>query len=200
MQRQKGLKSQPTKRSTRWKAGAPRRSNVNWRGPRPRPGPHPAGRSLLDLDLGARVVARAWVDPEFKARLLENATAAISELGYGGLQGEHLIAVENTPKAHNVVVCTLCSCYPWSVLGLPPTWYKSAPYRARAVRDPRGLLGEFGLHLDDDIEIQVWDSNAEMRYLVLPMRPEGTESMSEKELADIVNRDAMVGTAVVSLA
>ncbi|MFQ5659906.1 MAG: nitrile hydratase subunit alpha [Gammaproteobacteria bacterium] len=149
--------------------------------------------------LGAKVVARAWIDPEFKSRLLENGSAAIAEMGMGGIEGSHMIVKENTPGIHNLLVCTLCSCYPWSVLGLPPTWYKSSPYRARAVRDPRGLLKEFGLELDDDIEIRVWDSNAEIRYLVLPMRPDGTEEMSEEELAELVNRDAMVGTAMVTI-
>jgi nitrile hydratase subunit alpha len=147
---------------------------------------------------GARVVARAWRDPEYKARLLEDATAAIAELGYGGRQGEHMIAVENTPKVHNLVVCTLCSCYPWPVLGLPPVWYKSAPYRSRAVIDPKGVLAEFGLALPDDVEIRVWDSTAEIRYLVLPERPPGTEALNEDALAELVTRDSMIGVARVS--
>lgn len=149
--------------------------------------------------LGAKVVARAWTDPEFKSRLLSDGSAAIAEMGMAGMEGTHMLVKENTPEVHNLVVCTLCSCYPWSVLGLPPTWYKSTPYRARAVRDPRGLLQEFELELSDNIEIRVWDSNAEIRYLVLPMRPEGTETMSGQELAGIVNRDAMVGTAIVTI-
>ena len=146
---------------------------------------------------GARVVARAWRDPAYKARLLEDATAAIAELGYGGRQGEHMIVVENTPKVHNLVVCTLCSCYPWPVLGLPPVWYKSAPYRSRAVIDPKGVLAEFGLVLPDDVEIRVWDSTAEIRYLVLPERPAGTEALSEDALAELVTRDSMIGVARV---
>jgi nitrile hydratase len=144
---------------------------------------------------GARVVARAWADPAYKQRLLTNADAAIAELGYGGLQGEHMVVVENTPKVHNLVVCTLCSCYPWPVLGLPPVWYKSAPYRSRAVIDPRGILREFGLELADDVELRVWDSTAELRYLVLPERPAGSEKLSEEELAALVTRDAMIGVA-----
>ncbi len=144
---------------------------------------------------GARVVAKAWTDPAYKARLMENATAAIAELGYMGRQGEHMVVVENTPAAHNLVVCTLCSCYPWPVLGLPPVWYKSAPYRSRAVIDPRGVLAEFGLTLPDDVEIRVWDSTAEVRYLVLPERPPGTEWLDEEALADLVGRDAMIGVA-----
>ncbi len=146
---------------------------------------------------GARVVARAWVDRAYKERLLADATSAIAELGYGGAQGEHMVALENGPKVHNLVVCTLCSCYPWSVLGLPPVWYKSAPYRSRAVIDPRGVLREFGLELPEDVEVRVWDSTAELRYLVLPERPAGTEKMSEDELAALVTRDAMVGVAKV---
>ncbi len=149
---------------------------------------------------GARVVARAWVDPAYKKRLLADATAAIAELGYGGTQGEHMLVLENGPKVHNLVVCTLCSCYPWSVLGLPPVWYKSAPYRSRSVIDPRGVLREFGLELADDVEIRVWDSTAELRYLVLPERPVGSENMNEDELAALVTRDAMVGVGKVSLA
>jgi len=146
---------------------------------------------------GARVVARAWVDPAYRARLLRDATAAIAELGYGGSQGEHMVVVENTPKVHNLVVCTLCSCYPWPVLGLPPTWYKSAPYRSRAVIDPRGVLREFGVVLPEDVEVRVWDSTAEIRYLVLPQRPQGTEGMTEEQLAALVTRDSMVGVALV---
>ena len=148
---------------------------------------------------GARVVARAWVDPAYKKRLLTEATAAIAELGYGGQQGEHMVVVENTPKVHNLVVCTLCSCYPWSVLGLPPVWYKSAPYRSRAVIDPRGVMREFGLELPEDVEVRVWDSTAELRYLVLPERPAGSEGLSEEALAALVTRDAMVGVAKATL-
>ena len=146
---------------------------------------------------GARVVARAWVDPEYKKRLLVDGGSAIAELGYAGSQGEHLIAVENTPQVHNLVVCTLCSCYPWAVLGLPPVWYKSAPYRSRAVIDPRGVLREFGLELPEETEIRVWDSTAEIRYLVVPERPVGTENLSEDDLAALVSRDSMIGTAKV---
>src|SRR6202008_333008 len=148
---------------------------------------------------GARVVARAWTDPAYKARLLADGTAAIGELGYGGAEGYHLIAVENTEAVHNLVVCTLCSCYPWPVLGLPPNWYKSAPYRSRSVIDPRGVLREFGLELSEDVEVRVWDSTAEVRYLVLPERPAGTEKLSEDQLASLVTRDAMVGIAKVNL-
>ena len=147
---------------------------------------------------GARVVARAWTDPAYKQRLLTNPDAAIAELGYGGMQGEHMVVVENTPKVHNLIVCTLCSCYPWPVLGLPPVWYKSAPYRSRAVIDPLGVLREFGLDLLLDVEVRVWDSTAELRYLVLPERPAGTESLSEEQLATLVTRDAMVGVANVA--
>src|SRR5579872_5078818 len=147
---------------------------------------------------GARVVARAWSDPAYKKRLFDDATAAIAELGYGGRQGEHMIVVENTPKIHNLVVCTLCSCYPWPVLGLPPVWYKSAPYRSRAVIEPRGVLAEFGLSLPDDVEIRVWDSTAEIRYLVLPERPPGTEALDEDALAELVTRDSMIGVARAS--
>ena len=146
---------------------------------------------------GAAVVARAWVDPDFKRRLLEDATGTLADLGYLGRQGEDMLVLENTPTVHNMVVCTLCSCYPWPVLGLPPVWYKSAPYRSRAVIDPRGVLADFGVHLPEDVEIRVWDSTAELRYLVLPMRPAGTEGLSEAELAALVTRDAMIGTAVV---
>jgi nitrile hydratase subunit alpha len=148
---------------------------------------------------GARVVARAWVDPEYKGRLLADGTSAMAELGYGGAQGEHMRVVENTPRVHNLIVCTLCSCYPWSVLGLPPVWYKSAPYRSRAVIDPRGILREFGLDLPEDVEVRVWDSTAELRYLVLPERPAGSEHLREEELAALVTRDAMVGVATVAL-
>jgi nitrile hydratase len=145
---------------------------------------------------GARVVAKAWSDPDYKAWLMRDATAAIGALGYAGRQGEHMRVVENTPTTHNLVVCTLCSCYPWPVLGLPPVWYKSAPYRARAVMDPRGVLREFGTSLPDEVGIRVWDSTAELRYLVLPLRPAGTEGWSEEDLATIVTRDSMIGTAV----
>ena len=146
---------------------------------------------------GAKVVAKAWTDPDYKARLLENGSAAIAELGFSGVQGEDMVVVENTDDVHNMVTCTLCSCYPWPTLGLPPIWFKSAPYRARSVIDPRGVLEEFGVALSDDIEIRVWDSNAELRYLVLPQRPAGTEGMSEDALAELVTRDSMIGTALV---
>jgi len=148
---------------------------------------------------GARVVARAWVDPAYKKRLLTDASAAIAELGYVGGQGEDMVALENGPTVHNLVVCTLCSCYPWPILGLPPVWYKSAPYRSRAVIDPRGVLREFGVELANDVEVRVWDSTAEVRYLVLPERPAGTEHMTEEQLAAIVTRDSMVGVGKVSL-
>lgn len=147
---------------------------------------------------GAKVVAKAWTDPEYKKRLLDNASAAISELGYSGVQGEDMVVVENTETVHNMVVCTLCSCYPWPTLGLPPVWYKAAPYRAKVVKDPRGVLDEFGVELPEKTEIHVWDSNAELRYLVLPKRPEGTDGMSEDQLAEIVTRDSMIGTGLVS--
>ena len=147
---------------------------------------------------GAKVVAKAWVDAEYKSRLLEEGTSAIAELGFKGPQGEHIVVVENTPTQHNAVVCTLCSCYPWPVLGLPPTWYKDPAYRSRMVREPRALLAELGLTLGDDVEIRVWDSSSEVRYMVLPERPPGTEDMSEDELAALVTRDAMVGVAKVS--
>jgi len=146
---------------------------------------------------GARVVARAWTDPDYKERLLKDGTAAIAELGFSGVQGEDMVVVENTDDVHNMVVCTLCSCYPWPTLGLPPIWYKSAPYRARSVSDPRGVLREFGVDLSEDTEIRVWDSNAELRYLVLPQRPAGTEGKSEEQLSELVTRDSMIGTAVV---
>ncbi len=148
---------------------------------------------------GARVVARAWSDPVYKQRLLSDADAAIAEMGYGGSQGEHMVVVENSTKVHNLVVCTLCSCYPWPVLGLPPVWYKSAPYRSRAVIDPRGVLREFGLELPKEVEVRVWDSTAELRYLVLPERPAGTEGMGEEALVALVTRDAMVGVSKVSV-
>src|SRR5713226_6047257 len=144
---------------------------------------------------GARVVARAWADLEYKKRLLENATAAIAELGFTGRQGEDMVVLENTPKVHNLVVCTLCSCYPWPVLGLPPVWYKSPPYRSRMVIEPRKVLQEFGLKLDEATEIRVWDSSAEIRYMVLPERPAGTEGMIEEELVKLVTRDSMIGVA-----
>jgi nitrile hydratase len=147
---------------------------------------------------GAKVVARAWLDDEYRERLLTDATPAIAELGFGGAEGDNMVVVANTPAVHNMIVCTLCSCYPWPVLGLPPTWYKSPPYRARAVSEPRAVLREFGLELGEDIEIRVWDSSAEVRYLVLPMRPEDTEGWTEDELAAIVTRDSMIGTAVPS--
>src|SRR6201985_799518 len=146
---------------------------------------------------GARGVARAWSDSAYKERLLADGTAAIAELGFEGLQGEYMVVVENTPKVHNLVVCTLCSCYPWPVLGLPPVWYKSAPYRSRAVIDPRGVLREFGVSLPADVEVRVWDSTAEVRYLVLPQRPAGTEDGTEDRLADRVTRDSMIGTGVL---
>jgi nitrile hydratase len=145
---------------------------------------------------GARVVARAWADAAFREWLLKDATAAIASLGFGGRQGEHMVAVENTPQTHNIVVCTLCSCYPWPVLGLPPVWYKSAPYRSRTVLDPRAVLMEFGVALPDSTTIRVWDSTAEIRYLVLPMRPPGTESWSEERLASLVTRDSMIGAGL----
>jgi nitrile hydratase len=146
---------------------------------------------------GARVVAKAWTDPDFHERLLENATGAVAELGYGGPEGGHLVAVENTAKVHNLVVCTLCSCYPWPVLGLPPVWYKSFAYRSRAVRDPRGVLQEFGVEIPEKMEVRVWDSSAEQRYLVIPRRPAGTEHLSEEQLAALVTRDSMIGVALV---
>ncbi len=145
---------------------------------------------------GAKVVARAWTDPDYKKRLLEDGSRAIAELGFSGVQGEDMVVVENTDGVHNLVVCTLCSCYPWPTLGLPPIWYKSAPFRARSVIDPRGVLKEFGVELSEDIEVRVWDSNAELRYLVLPQRPAGTEGMGEDELAELVTRDSMIGTAL----
>ena len=148
---------------------------------------------------GARVIAKAWVDDSYKERLLKNSTKAIEELSYTGRQGEHMVVVENTHETHNMVVCTLCSCYPWPVLGLPPSWYKSDEYRARAVREPRKVLKEFGLSLNDNIKIKVWDSTSEMRYLVLPMRPDGTEGFSEDELAKIVTRNSMIGTGLPAL-
>ena len=145
---------------------------------------------------GAKVVAKAWVDPEYKKRLLNDATSAIRELSYQGRQGENMVVVENTPETHNVIVCTLCSCYPWPVLGIPPTWYKSDEYRSRTVREPRKVLLEFGLSLDPKVQIKVWDSTAEIRYLVLPMRPKGTENMDESELSELVTRNSMIGTGL----
>jgi nitrile hydratase len=145
---------------------------------------------------GARVVAKAWIDPDFKRRLLEEGSAAIATLGHTSRVGDHLVVVENTPQRHNMVVCTLCSCYPWEVLGLPPVWYKAAPYRSRAVKDPRGVLADFGVALPKDTEIRVWDSTAETRFMVLPMRPAGTEGWSEERLADLVTRDSMIGTGL----
>jgi nitrile hydratase subunit alpha len=145
---------------------------------------------------GAKVVARAWVDADYRRRLLENGTSAIAALGFGGAEGSTMMVVENTPTVHNVIVCTLCSCYPWPVLGLPPTWYKSAAYRSRVVAEPRAVLAEFGLAIGPDVELRVWDSSAEVRYMVLPERPPGTDGMSEEELAALVPRDAMIGTAV----
>jgi nitrile hydratase len=147
---------------------------------------------------GARVVAKAWTDPAFRTRLLGDATAAVAELGYGGPEGGHLVAVENTPTVHNLVVCTLCSCYPWPVLGLPPVWYKSFAYRSRAVRDPRGVLKEFGVEIPAEVEVRVWDSSAEERYIVIPIRPKGTEHMTEEELAELVTRDSMIGVGIVT--
>jgi nitrile hydratase len=148
---------------------------------------------------GARVVARAWVDPDYKQRLLSHATAAIAELGFGGLQGEHMVVVENTPQVHNVVVCTLCSCYPWPVLGLPPTWYKDAAYRSRVVIDPRSVLAEFGTTLHDHVEVRVWDSSSEIRYFVLPERPAGTAHLSEDQLVELIDRDSMIGVKKVQV-
>jgi nitrile hydratase subunit alpha len=147
---------------------------------------------------GAQVVARAWTDDDYRRRLLEDGPSAIAEMGFAGFAATHMMVKENTPAVHNLVVCTLCSCYPWATLGLPPRWYKSAPYRSRAVRDPRGLLKDFGLTVADNVQIRVWDSTAETRYLVLPMRPAGTEGMSVEQLASLVTRDAMIGTAVVT--
>ena len=148
---------------------------------------------------GAKVVARAWLDPAYRQRLLADGTAAIAELGYGGAEGDNMVVVANTPTVHNAVVCTLCSCYPWPVLGLPPAWYKSLPYRARMVAEPRAVLQEFGLELPAEVEVRVWDSSAEVRYLVLPMRPPGTEGWDQERLAGIVTRDCMIGTAVPSV-
>jgi len=145
---------------------------------------------------GAAVVARAWVDPKYKARLLRDSNAAIRELGFSGVQGEDMVVVENTPTVHNVLVCTLCSCYPWPTLGLPPVWYKAAPYRSRVVIDPRGFLSEFGLDVPDSKEVRVWDSTAELRYMVLPERPSGTDGWSEDQLVELVTRDSMIGTGV----
>ena len=147
---------------------------------------------------GAKVVAKSWTDPDYRKRLLEDGTTAIAELGFSGLQGEHMVAVENTDSVHNIVVCTLCSCYPWPVLGVPPVWYKSAEYRARVVRDPRSVLAEFGVTLADGVEVRVWDSTSEIRYLVIPRRPDGTDGMSEEALAALVTRDSMVGTGLAA--
>ena len=147
---------------------------------------------------GAHVVAKAWTDPTFKAALLKDATAVVSEMGYYGRQGEHMIVVENTDEVHNIVVCTLCSCYPWPLLGIPPTWYKSDAYRARAVREPRKVLAEFGVTLPSDMSVRVWDSTAETRYLVLPQRPKGTDGMDEATLMDLITRDSMIGTGLAS--
>jgi nitrile hydratase len=152
-------------------------------------------QNKLGPRIGARVVARAWVDPEYKARLLADGTAALKELDVSGLQGEHMHILENTPAVHNVVVCTLCSCYPWPVLGLPPVWYKSAPYRSRVVMEPRSVLAEFGLTIGHEREIRVYDSNSEVRFMALPMRPQGTEGWTEEQLAELVTRDSMIGTA-----
>ena len=149
----------------------------------------------LGPHIGSRIIARAWSDPAFKQRLLADTDAAIEEMGFGGQQGERMVAVENTPQVHNVIVCTLCSCYPWSVLGLPPMWYKSTAYRSRTVIDPRGVLRELGLELPEDVEVRVWDSTADLRYIVLPERPEGTENLSAEQLAALVTRDAMIGVA-----
>ena len=145
---------------------------------------------------GAKVVAKAWIDNDYKKRLLADATSAIRELSYQGRQGENMIVVENTPEIHNVIVCTLCSCYPWPVLGIPPTWYKSDEYRSRTVREPRKVLSEFGVKIDSQVKVKVWDSTAELRYLVLPMRPEGSENMNESELAELVTRNSMIGTGL----
>ena len=147
---------------------------------------------------GAKVVARAWVDPDYKKRLLENGTQAVAEMGYEGAEGAEIVVLENSPEVHNLVVCTLCSCYPWPVLGLPPTWYKSPAYRSRAVLEPRSVLKEFGLELEDSVEVRVWDSNSEVRYMVLPARPESTEGLSEEELVPLVSRDSMIGVARAS--
>ncbi|MEM1253916.1 MAG: nitrile hydratase subunit alpha [Cyanobacteria bacterium P01_H01_bin.21] len=149
--------------------------------------------------IGAQIVAKAWSDSEYKQRLLANGTRAISELGLTGFSSEHMVVVENTPEVHNLIVCTLCSCYPWAILGLPPTWYKSFSYRSRAVSEPRNVLQEFGLEISDRVEVRVWDSNADLRYLVLPERPDGTEGWSEENLAALVTRNAMIGTAKVQL-
>ena len=152
------------------------------------------GENFGTVSVGDATLVRAWVDPAYKKRLLGDSTAAIAEFGFTGAQGENMVVVENTAEVHNLVVCTLCSCYPWPVLGLPPTWYKSPPYRARVVRDPRGVLREFGVELEDQVKVQVWDSNSEIRYLVLPERPAGTQGMSEEELAGLVTRNSMIGT------
>ncbi|MBX4871022.1 nitrile hydratase subunit alpha [Rhizobium bangladeshense] len=153
-------------------------------------------QNKLGPRIGAKVVARAWADQDFKRRLLANGTEALKELDVSGLQGEAMIVLENTPQVHNVIVCTLCSCYPWTVLGLPPTWYKSAPYRSRIVIEPRAVLAEFGLKIGDDREVRVYDSNAEIRYMVLPMRPDATEGWTEEKLVELVTRDSMIGTGI----
>lgn len=149
--------------------------------------------------IGAQVVARAWTEPDFKRELLEDSSASIASMGFAGLEGTYVAVKENTDQVHNLVVCTLCSCYPWAILGLPPTWYKSAPYRSRVVKDPRGVLEEFGVTLSEEVEVRVWDSTADYRYLVLPQRPTGTDNMTADQLAELVNRDSMIGTGLASL-
>ena len=149
--------------------------------------------------IGAQVVARAWTEPDFKRELLEDSSASIASMGLAGLEGTYVAVKENTDQVHNMVVCTLCSCYPWAILGLPPTWYKSAPYRSRVVKDPRGVLEEFGVTLSEEVEVRVWDSTADYRYLVLPQRPTGTDNMTADQLAELVNRDSMIGTGLASL-
>lgn len=149
--------------------------------------------------IGAQVVARAWTEPDFKRELLEDGSASIASMGLAGLEGTYVAVKENTDQVHNLVVCTLCSCYPWAILGLPPTWYKSAPYRSRVVKDPRGVLEEFGVTLSEEVEVRVWDSTADYRYLVLPQRPTGTDNMTADQLAELVNRDSMIGTGLASL-
>ena len=149
--------------------------------------------------IGAQIVARAWTEPDFKRDLLEDSSASIASMGFAGLEGTYVAVKENTDQVHNMVVCTLCSCYPWAILGLPPTWYKSAPYRSRVVKDPRGVLEEFGVTLSEEVEVRVWDSTADYRYLVLPQRPTGTDNMTADQLAELVNRDSMIGTGLASL-
>ena len=149
--------------------------------------------------IGAQIVARAWTEPDFKRELLEDSSASIASMGFAGLEGTYVEVKENTDQVHNMVVCTLCSCYPWAILGLPPTWYKSAPYRSRVVKDPRGVLEEFGVTLSEEVEVRVWDSTADYRYLVLPQRPTGTDNMTADQLAELVNRDSMIGTGLASL-